>query len=480
MNPFITIKELKEKISKKEVSNTEVSNYFRSRISKFNPILNAILDVHDDEFDTESQSTTALLSGIPGIIKSNICQLGKRATCGSKILSNFYAPYDATVVKKLKDEGAIILGHSNMDEFAMGSSGEFSAFGPTKNPWNLNYSPGGSSAGSAAAVAAGLVPWALGSETGGSVRQPASFCSLVGLYPTYGTFSRYGLIAFASSNDSVGPLTRTVYDNALISSAMSGHDPKDSTSISNPKRDFTKLLNGKLPKSLKLGYIKESLESEGVNPEIKVAFEAAIAELKALGATIKPISLENLKYGISIYFVISRAEAASNLYRYDGSLYGVRNEEANDLFSMYLKTRHDGFGHEVKRRILMGNYVLSASYKDAFYKKALSVREIIRKEFDDAFNDVDLLISPTASTLPFELGKECKDPLALYLADYFTVPTNCIGLPAISIPCGFSKNNLPIGMQFIGPRQSEKLLYQVAYAYEQQTQFYLKTPEGFN
>lgn len=478
MKSFISIKELREKLSKKEVTTSEVSNFFRARIAKFNPILNAFLEVYDDEFDSTAKSKNGSLAGICGILKNNICQIGKRTTCGSKILSNFYAPYDATIVRKLKDEGAIILGSGNMDEFAMGSSGEFSAFGPAKNPWNLNYSPGGSSSGAAAAVAAGLVPWAIASETGGSVRQPAAFCSLVGLYPTYGTFSRYGLIAFASSTDSVGPLTRTVYDNALVASAMSGHDPKDSTSISNPKKDFTKFLNGKLPNGITIGYIKESLESEGVNSEVKARFEESLRQLEELGATIKPITLPNLKYGISVYFVLSRAEAASNLYRYDGSLYGHRTD-ADDLLSMYLKTRHDGFGAEVKRRILMGNYVLSASHKDAFYKKALNVREILRKEFEDAFKEVDLITSPTASTLPFELGKECKDPLALYLADYFTVPNNITGNPALSLPCGFSKSNLPIGIQFIGPRLSEKMIYQVAYAFEQATAHYLKTPEAF-
>lgn len=478
MKPFITIKELREKLSKKEITYKDISHHFRSRIHKYNPILNAFLEVYEDEFDEETQPQNGLLSGISGILKNNICQVGKKTTCGSKILSNFYAPYDATVVKRLKDAGAVIMGSGNMDEFAMGASGEFSAFGPAKNPWNLNHSPGGSSSGPAAAVAAGLVPWGLASETGGSVRQPASFCSLVGLYPTYGTFSRYGLIAFASSTDSVGPITRTVYDNALIASVLSGHDPKDSTSLSSPKKDFTKFLNGKMPNQITIGYLQESLESEGVHPEIKITFEAALKELANLGAVIKPITLPNLKYGISVYFVISRAEAASNLYRYDGSLYGLR-AQADDLFSMYLHTRQEGFGAEVKKRILMGNYVLSASHKEAFYKKALNVREILRKEFDDAFKEVDLLVSPTASTLPFELGKECKDPLALYLADYFTVP-NCItGNPSLSLQCGFSKNGLPIGMQFIGPRQSEKLLYQVGYAYEQSTSHHLKTPKDF-
>jgi aspartyl-tRNA(Asn)/glutamyl-tRNA(Gln) amidotransferase subunit A len=413
------------------------------------------------------------------MLKDNIIQKDRITSCGSKILANYKAPYDATITKRLKNEGAVIVGRGNMDEFAMGASGEFSAYGLTANPWSEKHSPGGSSAGPAAAVAAGLVPWAIGTETGGSVRMPAAFCSLVGLYPTYGRFSRKGLVAFASSTDEAGPLTKTVYDNALVASAMSGHDSSDSTSLSQPRTDFTKNLNGKLPKDLTIGIIQDSLESEGVDPEIKKTFQQAVRHLETLGAKTKIVNLPDLKYGISVYFVISRAEAASNLSRFDGSLYGARNTGAHNLNDMYIQTRHDGFGSEVKRRILMGNYVLSSTHRDAFYSKAMKIRAIIREEFNQAFKDVDLLISPTTSTLPFKLGCESKDPLAMYMSDYFTVPMCIAGIPSLSVPCGFSKEGLPIGFQFTGPRLSESLIYQVAYAYEQSTDYHFKFPSGF-
>lgn len=419
------------------------------------------------------------LAGIPGAIKNNISILDRTVTCGSKLLQNYKAPYNATAIKRLKKSGAIVLGTTNMDEFAMGASGEFSAYGETKNPWDTKRTPGGSSAGSAAAVAAGLVPFALGTETGGSVRQPASFCGLVGLYPTFGLFSRYGIVAFASSTDQPGPLTKTVYDNALIASTLSGHDPKDSTSLPEPTRDFTKNLTGKLPENLTIGVIKDSLESEHVAPEVKEAFQKAIQQLEHLGATIKTISLPDLKYGISVYFILCYAEAASNLSRFDGSLYGKRAEEIEDLFDMYVRTRHDGLGDEVKRRILMGNYVLSSSHKKDYYEKASHVRCAIRAEFDEAFKHVDLLTSPTVVQPPFELGALRSDPIAMYLNDYFNVP-NCItGMPALSIPCGYTQDSLPIGIQFIGPRLSEDLLYQTAYAYEQNTDHHQKHPKGY-
>ena len=478
MKSFLTIKELREKLDKKELNKKETIQFYRNRLKKYNEKLNVALEIFDDE-TTEENNNQGPLSGIPGILKDNISQKNKIVSCGSKILANYVSPYDATVTKKLKDEGAIILGRANMDEFAMGSSGEYSAYGITKNPWDTNRVPGGSSSGPAAAVAAGLVPWALGTETGGSVRQPASYCGIVGLYPTYGSISRSGIVALTSSTDQVGPLTKTVYDNALLSSILIGQDPNDSTTLVKPKVDFTKNLTGKLPKNLKLGVIKDSLEADGINSEVKKSFKLAIEQLEKLGAEIKYIDLPDLKYGISVYFIINRAEAASNLARFDGTLYGIRAKEVKDLKDMYVQTRHDGFGIEVKRRILMGNYVLSSGHQDAYYKKADHVRAMIRAEFEQAFKDVDLLISPTAPTLPFEIGKMCQDPVKMYWADYFTIP-NCItGNPALSIPCEFSKDNLPIGFQFIGPRLSEELIYQVAYAFEQSTDYHLKTPKGY-
>ncbi len=480
MKIFLTIKEIKTKLEKKEINKTELKEFYLNRINKYNKTLNAALEIFKDAKVTENTTDKPrILEGIPGLIKDNISQKHRSLSCGSNILKNYKAPYNATVTKRLRKEGALLLGRTNMDEFAMGGSGEYSAYGPAKNPWDLSRVPGGSSSGSAAAVTAGLVPFALGSETGGSVRQPAAFCGLVGLYPTYGTNSRYGLVAFTSSTDQVGPLTKTVYDNALVSSVISGHDPKDSTSLFRPKTNYTKELTGKLPKNLTLGVIKDSIESEGVSQEIKTNFEQTIKHLEKLGAQIKYISLPDLKYGISVYFIISRAEAASNLARFDGSLYGMRSKDSQTLKEMYINTRHDGFGTEVKRRILMGNYVLSSKHKQVYYNKANHVRAMIRAEFEAAFKEVDLLISPTTPDVAFKIGATTQDPLSMYMADYFTVP-NCItGNPALSIPGGFSPGGLPIGFQFIGPRLSEKLIYQVAYAFEQSTDYHLKTPKGF-
>lgn len=477
MNPFWTIKDLKKKLQNKEISAPEVVSYYQKRLEKHADKLGVTLEIFNPEVKKDQ---TGLLAGIPGLIKDNICQKGQITSAGSQILKNYRAPYDATATARIKAAGGISLGRSNMDEFAMGSSGEFSSYKLVRNPWNLEHSPGGSSAGSAAAVAAGLVPWALGTETGGSVRQPASFCNLVGLYPTYGLHSRYGVLAFASSTDQVGPLTRTVYDNALMTSILAGHDPKDSTSLPEPKYDFTKKLTGKLPEDITIGVLREGIESEGINPEVRKAFQNAVDELEKLGANIKYLTIPDLQYGIAVYFIISRAEAASNLARFDGSLYGNRVPDINDLQEMYLQTREKGFGAEVKRRILMGNFVLSAGHRDAFYDKAQHVRGMIRAGLEEAFKEVDLIISPTASTLPFKLGKESADPLAMYMSDYFTVPTCVVGMPGLSLPCGLSKNNLPIGFQFMGPRLSEELIYQVAYAFEQHTTYHKEVPTGYD
>jgi aspartyl-tRNA(Asn)/glutamyl-tRNA(Gln) amidotransferase subunit A len=476
MNPFSTLHELKAALEQKKISPTELTKLYQERIKKHNPTLNAILEAFDD---VQADKASGLLGGIPCLIKDNILQAGRTASAGSKILSNYHATYNATVTQRLVDAGAVSLGRTNMDEFAMGGSGEFSAFGPSKNPWDLTRSPGGSSSGSAAAVAAGLAPFALGSETGGSVRQPAAYCNLVGMYPTYGSHSRYGVIAFTSSTDQVGVLTRTVRDNALVATVLSGKDPRDATSVQLPPKDYTKSLTGKLPAGFTVGVIKDALESEGMDKAVKVQFDLAIKQMETLGATIKIIDVASLRYGIALYFIISRAEAASNLYRYDGSLYGNRSKHSANLNEMYLNTRHDGFGTEVKRRILVGNYVLSAGHKDAYYNKALTLRNVLRAEFEKAFGEVSVLMSPTAPTLAPKLGSMVDDPIAMYLADYFTVPNCIIGTPAISVPAGFSPDGLPVGIQFFGPRLSEEVLFNVADVFEQATGYYTKTPAGF-
>jgi aspartyl-tRNA(Asn)/glutamyl-tRNA(Gln) amidotransferase subunit A len=479
MKPFITIRELNHLIETHELSVAEVVKHFADRCAQQNPKVKALLESWADKIDLEALPEKGILYGIPGVLKDNICNEGHTTSAGSRILENYVAPYDATVSARLKNEGAVIIGRANMDEFAMGSSGEFSGYQVTINPWNEQRSPGGSSSGSAAAVAAGMVPWAIGTETGGSVRQPAAFCNLVGLYPTYGLFSRYGIMAFGSSLDQPGPLTHTVYDNALVASAMSGHDSKDSTSLPEPKRDYTKKLDGKMPEGITIGVLRDALESDGVHPEIRESFKEAVHQLEKLGAKISYIDMPAFKYGISVYFILSRAEAASNLARFDGSLYGMREKDVHDLQEMYLMTREHKFGAEVKRRILMGNYVLGSSQKDAYYDQAQRVRGVLNAEFADAFNAVDVMIAPTTSTLAFELGKESNDPLAMYMNDYFTLPNCVTGMPGLSVPCGMSKSGLPIGFQFIGPRLSEELLYRVAHTYEIHTPHHLKKPLGY-
>lgn len=472
-----TIQELQTLLRDKKISPEEVVSFYHDRLTRLGGKLNCAVEVFNKD-EVIGAISDGPLTAIPGLVKDNVCQTGKITSAASNILKNYRAPYEATVSDRLKAAGAVSLGRANMDEFAMGATGEYSAYGPTKNPWNLEHSPGGSSAGSAAAVGAGLVPWAIGTETGGSVRQPASFCGLVGLYPTYGRFSRYGLLAFCSSTDQPGPLTKTVYDNAVIASHMSGHDPRDGSSLNEGPQDFTKDLTGKLPEGIRIGVLEDALTSDGVDSQVKASFQNAISSLEKMGAKIERVSLPNLKYGISVYFILSRAEAASNLSRYDGSLYGNRSD-ADALFDMYINTRHDNMGTEVQRRLVMGNYVLSAGHRDAYYGKAQAVRDAIRHEYENAFKNVDLIISPTAATLPFKMGEALKNPLSIYMGDYFTVP-NCItGLPALSIPCGYSKENLPIGFQFMGPRLSESLIYQVAHAFEQAHDYHTRMPEAF-
>jgi aspartyl-tRNA(Asn)/glutamyl-tRNA(Gln) amidotransferase subunit A len=477
MEAFLTVKKLKEKLVKKEISPEEVATYYRNRLKRFNDKLNCALEVFDEPLESIAGSNK-VMDGIPYLVKDIICQKDHIVSAGSKMLVNYKASYNATVIDRLTGAGALSLGRANCDEFAMGASGETSAFGPVRNPWDVSRVPGGSSSGSAAAVAAGLVPFSLGSETGGSIRNPASFCGLVGLYPTYGLHSRFGVIALASSFDQVCPLTKTVYDNALVTTALSGQDPHDATTIPMTRRDYTQGLDGKLPENLTIGIIKDGI-GQGIDPQVARAFEQACEQLTKLGATLKVIDLPSLKYGNSVYFIISRAEAASNLSRYSGSLFGYRSPSRASLEQMYVNTRQEGFGKEVKTRILTGNYVLSAGHRDAYYNRAQQVRAMIRAEFYAAFKDVDLLTSPTMPILPFKLGEFAGDPVAMYAADILLIGNNVIGSPAISLPCGYSCEGLPMGLQFIGPHLSESLLYKVAYAFEQSNEYHLRNPVGY-
>ncbi len=412
------------------------------------------------------------LLGIPIAIKDIICTEGIRTTCASRILENFVPPYDATVVKKLKDAGAVIIGKTNLDEFAMGSSTENSAFFPTRNPWDLRRVPGGSSGGSAAAVAAGECLGSLGTDTGGSVRQPAAFCGVTGLKPSYGRVSRYGLVAFASSLDQIGPITKDVTDAALLLSAIAGHDPKDSTSVDYPVPDYLKALVPEV-KGVKIGVPKEYF-IEGMEEGVEKAVREAIDCLEELGAEVLEISLPHTKYALPTYYLIAPAEASANLARYDGVKYGLYIP-GSELWEEYRLTRGNGFGPEVKRRIMLGTYALSAGYYDAYYLKAQKVRTLIKKDFDEAFEKVDVIVAPTSPTVAFKLGEKVEDPLKMYLSDVFTIPVNLAGICAISIPCGFSEG-LPVGLQIMGPAFGEEKILQVAYAYEQATQWHLKRP----
>ena len=420
--------------------------------------------------------TLGKFAGIPIGIKDNLCTKGTKTTCASKMLENFVSPYDATVVKKLNDEGIISLGKLNMDEFAMGSSTENSAFKITHNPWNLNKVPGGSSGGSAAAVAANLVPWALGSDTGGSIREPSSFCGVVGLKPTYGLVSRYGLVAFASSLDQVGPITKDVTDCAMLLNIISGYDENDSTSFDlynnenspyykKEKIDYTKSLKNDV-KGMKIGVPKEFF-GEGINSEVKEKLEEAIKLYKEMGAEVSECSLNVADYALATYYIIACAEASSNLGRFDGIRYGYRTKNFTNLKELYKNSRTEGFGDEVKRRIILGTYVLSSGYYDAYYKKAQKVRTYVKEQFDKCFAKYDLLLTPVAPTTAFDIGSKSNNPLEMYLADICTVSINIASVPAISVPCGFDSNNMPVGMQLIGNRFSEEKILNAAYAFEQ-------------
>jgi len=476
---FATISQLQDAINRKEVTVPEVVAYFSKRCAKYQD-LGALLELFDAESIMKASNGHGALYGVPGVIKDNICQKGRITSCASKILANYHAPYDATATARLKEQGALLLGRANCDEFAMGSSGETSAYFKTKNPWDTSRVPGGSSSGSIAAVAAGLAQWSLGSETGGSVRQPAAFCNLVGLKPTYGLISRYGLIAYASSLDQIGIATRTVYDNALVLSAIAGHDRHDSSSLKVQPKDYTASLNFKLKDGLCIGVVENALHAEGMDSEVVAAIEDGIKILEQLGAKIKRIKLPAMDYSAAVYFIVSRAEAASNLARFDGVRYGMRAKDAQTLSEMYFKTRHDGFGPEVKSRIMVGNYVLSVGHADAYYNNAKMVQQLMRKEFVEAFAHVDLMLMPTHPAPAFKFGAFGDNPLQMDLQDYFTCAANLTGVPALNIPCGFSSNNLPIGFQFVGPDLSEDLLFQTAFAFEQTTQLFTKRPHGYD
>jgi aspartyl-tRNA(Asn)/glutamyl-tRNA(Gln) amidotransferase subunit A len=459
--------ELLDLIDKKEITANDVFNELFEHIKQRNVDINAYISVIEN-FEPKNNS---VLNGLPIAIKDNIMLKGTKTTCGSKMLSNFESIYDATVIEKLKQGGANFIGKTNMDEFAMGSSCETSFFGPVKNPWDKTRVSGGSSGGSAAAVASGLAIAALGSDTGGSIRQPASFCGVVGLKPTYGRVSRFGLVAFASSLDQIGPITRDVKDASLLLNIIAGFDPKDSTSFNTKVPNYLEALSEDL-KGVKIGVYESVLES--VPDYIVRSVENAIDTYKKLGAIVKKIDLPHIKYSISDYYILACAEASSNLARFDGVKYGFR-AKGESLEEMYINTRSMGFGAEVKRRIMLGTYVLSSGYYDAYYVRSLRLRNLIKKDFDNAFRQVDAIILPTTPSDAFRIGEVTK-PLDMYLSDTFTISANLAGIPAISLPCGFSKNNLPLGLQILSDAFREDILLRVAYAFEKQHDFHKKIP----
>ncbi|NJP10077.1 MAG: Asp-tRNA(Asn)/Glu-tRNA(Gln) amidotransferase subunit GatA [Leptolyngbyaceae cyanobacterium RU_5_1] len=479
-----SIRELHQQLINNERSAVEITQAALDRIQALEPKLHSFLQVTADQALQQAQQVDAkraagedvgLLAGIPIAIKDNICTRGVRTTCASRILENFVPPYEATVTQKLIDAGAVMVGKTNLDEFAMGGSTETSAFQLTANPWDTSRVPGGSSGGSAAAVAAGECPIAIGSDTGGSIRQPASFCGIVGMKPTYGLVSRYGLVAFASSLDQIGPFARSVEDAAILLGAIAGHDPMDSTSLKVEIPDYTQFLIPDL-KGKKVGVIQETF-GEGLDPDVEKSVRQAIQQLEDLGAEIHDISCPRFRYGIAAYYIIAPSEASANLARYDGVKYGIRTEDAENLMEMYTRTRAQGFGSEVKRRIMIGTYALSAGYYDAYYLQAQKVRTLIKQDFEQAFNQVDVLVSPTAPTPAFKAGDKSADPLSMYLVDLMTIPVNLAGLPGMSIPCGFSETGLPIGLQLIGNVLREDQVFQAAYAYEQATDWHTRSPQ---
>ena len=471
----LTVHELQEKIKNKELNAKEILNAYLDRIQAREKDVQAFVTILKEESKNELEKIQKEkeelndFDGIPIGVKDNICTKGIKTTCSSKMLENFISPYDASVIEKIKENNMIILGKLNMDEFAMGGSTEYSYFKKTKNPWNLNKVPGGSSGGSAAAVAANMVPWALGSDTGGSIRQPASFCGVVGLKPTYGLVSRYGLVAFASSLDQIGPITKDVRDCALLLNIIAGHDEKDTTSCNRNNIDYTKALKNDV-KGMKIAVPKEFF-AEGINQEVKSKLEEAAKIYEELGATVEEISLDIEKYSLATYYIIACAEASSNLGRFDGIRYTYRTKEFKNLKELYRKSRSEGFGAEVKRRIILGTYVLSSGYYDAYYKKAQKVRTLVMNQFKEVFNKYDLILTPTSPTVAFDIGSKSNNPLEMYLADICTVSVNIAGLPAISIPINVDSQGMPIGMQLIGNKFCEETILNAAYTYEQKIKF---------
>jgi aspartyl-tRNA(Asn)/glutamyl-tRNA(Gln) amidotransferase subunit A len=477
----LTISELRRLLDNRNVRPLEILEDVFKRIDSVEDRIKAYITISkEDAFEMAKKAEAKILSnnasiltGIPVAIKDNICTSGILTTCASKILNNFIPPYDSTVVIKLKEQGFVITGKTNLDEFAMGSSTENSGYYTTRNPWDLERVPGGSSGGSAAAVAADECIAAIGSDTGGSIRQPASLCGVVGLKPTYGRVSRYGLVAFASSLDQIGPITKDVTDAAIMLNVIAGYDKKDSTSVPKNVPDYVSCL-GRDIKGMRIGIPKEYF-IEGLDPEVDKAVRGAVKKLESLGVTATEVSLPHTGYAVATYYIVATSEASSNLARYDGVKYGFR-VEGKDLIDMYMKTRAQGFGAEVKRRIMLGTYALSAGYYEAYYKKAQQVRTLIKDDFEEAFKIVDVIVTPTSPTPAFKIGEKAAEPLQMYLSDIYTISANLAGLPALSIPCGFSKNNLPLGLQIIGRPFEEETILKIAYAYEQSTEWHLRRP----
>jgi aspartyl-tRNA(Asn)/glutamyl-tRNA(Gln) amidotransferase subunit A len=478
----LTLAEISEGLSAKKFSSVEITRSFLDRIEQHRGI-NAYTEVCTEPAlaqaaradEARAKGNASAYLGVPIAVKDIILTKGVRTTAASKILGNFVPPYDATVVRRLNDAGFVMLGKTNLDEFAMGSSNENSSFGPVQNPWNPEYVPGGSSGGSAAAVAGRLAPVALGTDTGGSIRQPASYCSIVGLKPTYGRVSRYGVIAYASSLDQVGPFAQNVRDCAALTEVLAGHDPYDSTSSSAPVPRFTEAL-GRSVKGLRIGVPKEYF-IPGMQTEVESAVREALKTLESMGATLVEISLPHTESAVAVYYILAPAECSSNLARYDGIRFGHRSKEAEDLYSLYCHSRAEGFGREVKRRIMVGTYVLSTGYYDAFYRKAQKVRTLIANDFGNAFkSECDVIACPAAPTTAFKIGAKVTDPLAMYLNDVFTIPVNLAGLPGMCLPCGFDSNELPIGLQLIGKPWDEETLFTVGSAYEGATEWHRRRP----
>ena len=476
--------QVRSKILSREVSAEEVVKSVLERTAQLNSAINAYLNVDDEgaiarakEIDSRLADGERMgeLCGIPIAVKDNMCTLRMPTTCSSKILENFVPPYEATVVEAILEEDAVVIGKTNLDEFAMGSSTENSAFGVTHNPWDTARIPGGSSGGSAAAVAADLAAMALGSDTGGSIRQPAALCGVVGLKPTYGRVSRYGLVAFGSSLDQIGPITKDVFDAGLLLNAIAKHDPKDSTSAPEPTPNYVANLESDMA-GVKIGLPKEYF-GDGLDEEVEKAVRAAADTYAKLGAELIDISLPHTEYAVATYYITATAEASSNLARYDGVHYGHRTPRKSDTIELYSRSRSEGFGAEVKRRIMLGTHALSAGYYDAYYLKAAQVRALFRRDFDQAFEQADAILCPTSPTPAFKIGEKTQDPLAMYLSDVYTISANLAGIPGISIPCGFSSEGLPIGLQLMAEPFDEEKLLRIAYAYEQATQHHLKRPE---